>query len=1748
MYSTSGAKTDDCPGHFGHIELCRAVYHCGFVDDVVRILRCVCFQCSRLLLDEADPKDRECLKVHNNETRFRKIHDRCHGRTNFKCQAAEQSDSNTMIASLDVSKQDKDAADASELSQLMNQFNIANGDNDNKTAQKGKPPCGAIQPTFRREGMVIHVTFPDDGDGMYTGNRNQELSAQRVLEIFQKISDDDVRKLGFDPKYARPDWMLVSVVPVPPPHVRPSVFQGGTVSEDDLTYQLGEILKANLSLEKAITRGDNEFALRDLEAYLQTKVTGMFDNERDDTPRAQHTNGKVLKTIRQRLRGKEGRIRGNLMGKRVDFSARTVITADPNLSIDQVGVPKSIASTLTVPVMVTPHNIEELKALVARGPQWPGACYVTRSDGVQINLKYASGNKDTVLEYGWIVERQLRDDDIILFNRQPSLHKMSIMGHRAKVLDWSTFRLNLSVTTPYNADFDGDEMNLHVPQSITARADAQELMMVPRNIVTPQSNRNVMGIVQDALLGVTRMTKRDIFIEKDVFMNAMMWIGTWDGLLPTPAILKPRPLWTGKQLFSMICPNINYKGKSKNHSDKLKDKNGKDLKDHFNCLDSEVLIHNGDLLQGIVDKNIVGASGGSIVHICWVQKGWEETRNFMNQIQAIINFWMVNTSYTVGVCDTVADVSTINGIQDTLNKAKNRVKEIMENAQKGAMDVLPGQPLLESFEIYINEVLNDARKTVGKSAQDSLKDRNAIKGTVLAGSKGSELNISQIIACVGQQNVQGKRIQYGFQQRTLPHFAKDDLGMESKGFVENSYLRGLSPQEFFFHAMGGREGCIDTAVKTSETGYIQRRLVKGMETIMARYDTTLRNAQGCIIQFLYGEDGMNAQKIEKQFFDKYDANIHAFREEYHMDVNHPHFGRMNYINLRTRELAYYLHPAIIEECKNDPDLRLRLDEEYEQLLRDRVELRKIFYHRGPDSYADNYVHLPVNVDRILWNAQRQFRVNTQEPTTLHPDVVLRSVKKMLEEDIILVPGDDPISKEAQINATLLFQILIRSKLSTKRILRVCRLSEEAFNFVIGSIVAEFRAAIVHPGEMAGVLAAQSLGEPATQMTLNTFHNTGISAKNVTLGVPRLNELLNIGKNIKTPSCIIYTHELPAEAFAEFNHLDNDKKQKAIQEKRRKAALSVVPSIEYTCLGDIVARTEIHYDPDPRHTVIPEDEDIIEIYADMDKYLFDLGVRPEDLSPWVLRIVLNEDSLLAKVADDYNLDQIADRITEFYGASSVYVQSNDINNRENLTIRIRLMPDPTRVSDGADDEGSQGDYDLLLRMQRQLLDELHLFGVPRIKKVYITKKAMKVWNDASGFETHDGFVLETDGTNLADVLVLPEVDFTRTVTNDIIEMFTVLGIEAARASLFNELRNVLSFDGAYVNYRHLACLADSMTFAGHLMAVSRHGINKSEAGPMLRASFEETVEVFMKSAAFSHVDILNGVTENVMLGQLARVGTGIVDLLLDHKKVATAPVAGNGVSREDSMGTVYGGGLGESTPSHVPVGWLGSATPVVGGFAGQFTPFTVNPYAGGHAGDATPNVLGYQTPNVMGYQTPNVLGYQTPNVLGYQSPYVGLKSPAIYQSAASPYSMSPHRSVSPGYNPGTVGYSPTSPQYSPTSPAYSPTSPAYSPTSPAYSPTSPAYSPTSPAYSPTSPAYSPTSPAYSPTSPAYSPTSPAYSPTSPAHSPTSPAYSPTSPAYSPTSPAYSPTSPAHSPTSPAYSPDRNNEYDDSYMRQ
>ncbi|CAI4228736.1 unnamed protein product [Auanema sp. JU1783] len=1670
---TCAGSLSDCPGHFAHMELAKPVFHIGYLAKTLKVLRCVCFYCSKLLLDKENARVKDILKKTqgNPRRRLALIYDICKSKS--VCESADE---------------------------------IENANPEENEEQKVVKAggCGRYQPTYKKAGIDINAEWKKNVNED-TQERKIVLTAERALEVFKEISDEDCYILGMDPRFARPDWMICTVLPVPPLAVRPAVVTFGSArNQDDLTHKLSDIIKTNIQLRKNEANGAAAHVIADDVKLLQYHVATLVDNCIPGLPTATQKGGRPLKSIKQRLKGKEGRIRGNLMGKRVDFSARTVITADPNLPIDTVGVPRTIAQNLTFPEIVTPFNIDKLQELVNRGDtQYPGAKYIIRENGARVDLRYHPRAADLHLQPGYRVERHMRDGDIIVFNRQPTLHKMSMMGHRVKILPWSTFRMNLSVTTPYNADFDGDEMNLHLPQSLETRAEIEEIAMVPRQLITPQANKPVMGIVQDTLCAVRMMTKRDVFIELPRMMDLLMYLPPWDGKIPQPAILKPKPLWTGKQVFSLIIPgNVNVLRTHSTHPD---DEDSGPYK-WISPGDTKVLVEHGELISGIVCSRTIGRSAGNLLHVVALELGHEVAAKFYSHIQTTINAWLLAEGHTIGIGDTIADQATYKDIQDTIQKAKRDVVDVIEKAHNYELEPTPGNTLRQTFENKVNRILNDARDRTGSSAQKSLSEFNNFKSMVVSGSKGSKINISQVIACVGQQNVEGKRIPFGFRHRTLPHFIKDDYGPESKGFVENSYLAGLTPAEFFFHAMGGREGLIDTAVKTAETGYIQRRLIKAMESVMVNYDGTVRNSLGQMIQLRYGEDGLDGMWVENQNMPTMKPTNALFEKEFKLELSDD------------RVLRNFYTEDVVRELQGSSDALKEAESEWGQLEEDRRLLRKIF------PSGDAKIVLPCNLQRLIWNAQKIFHVETRKPTDLNPIRVIEGVRE-LSSKLIIVSGEDRISKQAQYNATLLMNILIRSTLCSKKMASTYKLNSEAFEWLLGEVETRFKQAIAQPGEMVGALAAQSLGEPATQMTLNTFHYAGVSAKNVTLGVPRLKEIINVSKQLKTPSLTVFLQGNVA--------------------KEAEKAKDVLCKLEHTTLRKVTANTAIYYDPDVKNTCIEEDEEWVSIFYEMPDF------DPSQASPWLLRLELDRKRMTDK---KLTMEQIADKIHQGFGDDLNVIYTDD--NAEKLVFRIRLTNQDDK---GAEEEQiDKMEDDVFLRcIESNMLSDLTLQGITSISKVYMhkpktdDKKRMIITQEGS-FKAIREWLLETDGTALLKVLSEQHVDAVRTSSNDICEIFEVLGIEAVRKAIEREMNNVISFDGSYVNYRHLALLCDVMTAKGHLMAITRHGINRQEVGALMRCSFEETVDILMEASVHAEVDPVKGVSENIMLGQLAKAGTGCFDLVLDAEKCKF------GMEIPTNMRGGYGGvgGLfaGQSpasssmSPAHTP--WNSGITPSYPGGAawspvgGGMTPngaaFSpsgqsesgMSPgYGEGGWSPASPGM----SPGMGGRYGGMSPGYSptSPNAFGAASPGYSPTSPAY--SPTSP-SYSP---TSPSYSPTSPSYSPTSPSYSPTSPSYSPTSPSYSPTSPSYSPTSPSYSPSSPGYSPSSPRYSPTSPTYSPTSPTYSPTSPTYSPTSPTYSPTSPSYgggySPSSPRYSPTSPTYSPTSPTYSPTSPRYSP-------------
>ncbi|KGG50760.1 DNA-directed RNA polymerase [Mitosporidium daphniae] len=1683
--ATCAGSMSDCPGHFGHIELARPVFHIGYIDKIKKILECICFHCGRLRVDPGVAA-KAAVARSMRESRARLSAVWAISKTRMRCDVTiEQPVAEGAISSSDAASFHEGEEEDGDWVSYKEE--AAKRKAQSKDERKGQPlmvGCGQIQPQIRRDGLRLMAVIPASKAAGDEALSRSVVPPSRVLALFRKIRDEDLITMGLSPIFARPEWMVLSVLAVPPPPVRPAIQadSGAAIKgEDDLTHKLADIVKANAALARHEAEGAPAHILAEFEALLQFHCATFIDNEIPGQPQALQKSGRPLKALRARLKGKEGRLRGNLMGKRVDFSARTVISPDPNLELDEVGVPRSIAMTLTVPERVTPWNVERLAALVREGPRvHPGARYVIREDGTRVDLRFATPESSLLLARNVVVERHLSDGDIVLFNRQPSLHKMSMMAHRVRVMPYSTFRLNLSVTTPYNADFDGDEMNMHVPQGPESATELRSLAAVTTQIISPQGCKPVMGIVQDSLTGIRKMTRRDVFVSWSHVMGCL-WAAAspqWNGRLPMPAVLKPVAQWTGKQLISQVLPpGLNVSGFHAAHIDGERD----------NLSDTQVLIEDGQLLTGILCKRTVGTAAGGLIHVlvndghCW-SGGEPAACAFFGSLQRLVTHWLLENGFSIGIGDTVADAATMATITETIRTAKRNVSAIISRAQAGRLTTLPGMTGRSTFEHEICKELNRARDHSGASAQRFLREQNNVKQMVVAGSKGTFINLSQMTACVGQQTVEGSRIPMSFgggggASRTLPHFLKSDDGPESRGFVENSYLRGLTPQEFFFHAMGGREGLIDTAVKTAETGYIQRRLVKALEDLTVAYDGTVRNGLGQVVQFAYGDDGMDAQALER-------INVAA------LVGGAPTGG----VTVPTHTGAYPSYASLLEA---------------EQ--RGLAAAALAFPRTG----LVELQALPVNISRLLWNARIRFHLgtggaNVQPVDSRHALVAVASLVDRLKSTVI--PGGASFPSSSIITPHLLvmtpLEAAVRMGLSLAQI-TAHRLTREAFDWVVGEVEARVRKAHVAPGEMVGVIAAQSIGEPATQMTLNTFHLAGVSHGQLTHGVPRLKELINAAVNTRTPSLTIRPAINRTSGSAESSPLE--------------IAKEVAALLEATPLRALTAYTQVIYDPAVESTVVAEDSDLVEAYFALpDAALLEASQRA---SPWILRLVLDRASMLDH---GVTIGDIARALGDAYGQDLLILHADE--NADHPVVRCRVIRPEAMDTDGNTDDLLADDScaeDLFLRrVEANMMESIWLKGIPGINRVFIVERAAGATAATVELQTAGAGGL---GALFGHAPVLDAIDCSRTLSNSVPEIATVLGIEAARAALLNELRDVIETGGSYVNGRHLSLLADIMTRRGIVTGITRHGTNRDDHGALMRCSFEETVEILMEAGASGELNpVGSSLSESVMMGQMAPIGTGSFDLLLDEDRLAMGALV------PALSATAYSMVAAQATNMMSTVS--GSATPGSLGFR--------SPWVQTGAGSSPqPYLKGSRSPTFRssgdGYRTPGDIGFSPFSTSsgfssGSSPSWWGGRSPAALVGRFSPTSPG-YSPTSPGYSPTSPGYSPTSPGYSPTSPGYSPTSPSYSPTSPSYSPTSPSYSPTSPSYSPTSPSYSPTSPSYSPTSPSYSPTSPSYSPTSPSYSPTSPSYSPTSPSYSPTSPSYSPTSPSYSPTSPSYSP-------------
>lgn len=816
-----GKTSKECIGHMGHIKLNIDIIHPLFYKQVLNFLKCVCYKCSRLLLTECQMK-LESLLRYQQQTRFVKI-----------------------------------------LEKMDRIYTCAH--------------CGITQPkfVFSSTEKMVYMVFKKDKEQVRV-----VLSESEIRKILKGIPESDVLLLGFDPKRSHPQNLILTVMPVMPPVCRPYLIADSTTCDDDLTIQYVEIIKANKHLADPNL---NELRKQKYTQIIKFRIKCLFNNDQGSS---KHSNGRPLKGIKKRLTGKEGLLRGNLLGKRVDKSARTVIGPDPTLRTNEIGIPPHIADILSFPVRINNLNINKAYewiregkvnfilrdngnsrinmkyALYKQGTRLQFGDYVRKRNGKMIHIKYEkqlfcleegdqiirngeylkdivyNSIKPVQLQVGDVIERKLMDGDVLLLNRQPTLHKGSMIAQNIRIIQGNTIRLNLATTKTFNADFDGDEMNLHCPATPEAEAELRILSSVENNIVSVQSGKANIVIVQDSMLGAYLMTFRKTPIHRPDFFQLCMSLRDitveeisrrvdqyWE------TIKDDEKKYTGKMLFSLLFPT-DFFYRAKNNADPD---------------DPEVVIERGMLLKGTIKKNQLGSGHFSFITLLYKEYGYKRCLEFLDNVQFITNAYVARYGFSVGIKDCMVTRKT--EIEDTVARSFLQA-EHMETSIKN--DFLK--------EAYVLRSLANARDTGMLIAKNAIARDNNFMKTVLSGAKGDYFNISQITGLLGQQNLNGERIRpvLSKNKRTLYHYphtlSTQDARYESQGFIKNSFIHGLNPREYWFHSMTGREGITDTALKTASSGYIQRRMIKITEDIQVRYDNTVRNSNNAIIQFAYGEN------------------------------------------------------------------------------------------------------------------------------------------------------------------------------------------------------------------------------------------------------------------------------------------------------------------------------------------------------------------------------------------------------------------------------------------------------------------------------------------------------------------------------------------------------------------------------------------------------------------------------------------------------------------------------------------------------------------------------------------------------------------------------------------------------------------------------------------------------------------------------------------------------------------------------
>lgn len=1593
--STCGLNSFQCPGHCGHMSLPLPVFQPLFLGIVNKLLRGSCLECHRvtaptrfvhLVLHQFDALDyglvgtvqqlEEVVSEPTSAGKSKSSVDLSLNMTRKLNEILQRAISNVDLEEARESSRVKNVVETRQ--RIMKNFI-----RDHFTASGSKcPHCGGKKKKILLKNnccfiisqgaksssaksvsasmIKVEKTTEEDASNAGTSDNLQgykDLNARDVRSHLCELWKNDGALLGrlfgmlqvSERFHQSPiDIFFIDVVFVPPSRFRPVNVIKGKKLINPHTANLRDVLQDSLLLNCLLLKMKG-VKITDAEKDILSKLKGSSDDQKlhllwfslqghvnvlldSQMDKQMKDKAKIITGVKQVLEAKEGLFRGHMMGKRVNYVARSVISPDPFIMADEIGVPEIFAKKLTYPEPVTPWNVEKLRAIVLNGPDvHPGAVAVESEDGTITRLtnesmRYSFASRLLTPESRRavplkpkIVHRHLQNGDVLLLNRQPTLHKPSIMAHRARVLPREkTLRLHYANCKSYNADFDGDEMNAHLPQTELGRAEGHNLVSVNHQYLVPKDGTPLSGLIQDHIVAGTVLTMRGRFFGRGQYEQLVYSAIPYVPNIKTlpPSIMKPQNLWSGKQVISTILMNVIPKGKQPitvEGKAKLSGKNWQNsarrdwtaggILEDDDMTESQVIIHNGELLCGVLDKAQIGPTPYGLVHCCFELYGGETSNLLLTSLSRLFtHFLQSECSFTLGIEDILLTQKAEEKRKKVMHK--QRKKKVGDEAAMKALGVSSGSDSVEllakmrdahldrdvgsskQMDFEMKKITDDFNNKINKVCMpDGLEKkfpRNNLQLLVQAGAKGATVNTMQISCLLGQVELEGRRVPLMLNGSTLPSFSPYDTSPRAGGFVDGRFLTGIEPQEYFFHCMAGREGLIDTAVKTSRSGYLQRCLIKHLEGITVNYDLTVRDSDGSVVQFLYGEDGLDVSKMQM------------------------------------------LKPKQFSTLAKNYDVAINRKEV--ELLKSMDDTEHLCDHKKAVSRwkKKNGATLGCQMNRLsTTNNCTKERCPDPVISAMRPHRTLGSVSEQL---------DDLIGNYIKNNRDGLIK---RGKKFGHKLL-----DREMFRNMI-----HYRAlrSLAQPGEPVGLLAAQSIGEPSTQMTLNTFHFAGRGEMNVTLGIPRLREILMVASaNIATPSMTLPLLKVP------------DLAEKMKVEFTAVHLKQVLEYVEVTDEIHVISRSECFREYKVMMKFLP-----FEVYAS------ELHVTPDKILQFVEKKFIKKviDALKKKLAnkskaslvsmvasrDKHNdqSDSEADSppenpVGEDLGASSDEGEEGDddavtekVRSRHTQEVDYEEAEDEDKIDDPSDDEepspeanesvfetgmelidNEEGEvkapvltpgkasridyvkgihhwisnYDYSIKKRRcEFSLKLNLQGsstdmrtlveeeikravvheVPKIKRAFVVKKKKP--------DGEQETVLQTEGVNFLEMFKYDHiVDMRRTYSNDIHAIANFLGIEAAARVIVKEITSVFGSYGIKVDPRHLLLIADYMTFDGSYKPFNRVGL-ESSASPLQQMSFETPMKFFTNATLIGSEDMLKSPSSKLILGQLVGGGTGSMDL-------------------------------------------------------------------------------------------------------------------------------------------------------------------------------------------------------------------------------------------------------------------------------